>query len=392
MTDKQIKILLDKVYQNCTDNLTIHTPFAVCKDMLKSVKDLNGNILVISNLEFLIEIKKIKGNLDNVWFSTNCSVKSLVAEKLGMNINNIKKFIYNTKVSIEGIENMKFDIIIQNPPYNPNNLWKKFVEFGIKLLSDNGQMAVIHPNAWRTKTSHLKFFNKIKDNISELHMSKQEFNDAAVSTDWYIYCKNNKDIKSIKIVDLNQNTIKEIEKIETYADIVLSDIPMSIYNKITKIEHNNGIIIEKGWHEYENPQIENGKYKQCGGVGNNIGWTKGKFSYTDKPTKNQDKNKVVMKYVRKPEARYFDDNVGVFLGNYWLTENRNFNPESLVILLNSKMFWKIHLALLGYNQGEKYINTIYLKTLYFEGLNVKSEEELYSHYGLTDQEINWINS
>src|SRR5690606_34641892 len=127
-----------------------------------------------------------------------------------------------------GLEkNMKFDVIIQNPPYNPNNLWKKFVEFGIKLLSDNGQMAVIHPNAWRVKTSHLKFFNKIKNNISELHISRKEFKKAAVSTDWYIYCKNSKDIKSVKIVDSNQNITKEIKGIETYADIVLSDIPMS---------------------------------------------------------------------------------------------------------------------------------------------------------------------
>jgi predicted methyltransferase len=89
---------------------------------------------------------------------------------------------------------MKYDIIIQNPPYNPNALWKRFVTKGIDELSEDGLMLVIHPDSWRWSTRHKKLFDHIKVHISELHiMDYSAFPGVAISTDWYLYHKNNRE-------------------------------------------------------------------------------------------------------------------------------------------------------------------------------------------------------
>ena len=60
---------------------------------------------------------------------------------------------------------MKFDYIIQNPPYN-RNLHFKFLEKGIELLSETGKMTIIEPATWLINVknnSNKKKGNEIKD-------------------------------------------------------------------------------------------------------------------------------------------------------------------------------------------------------------------------------------
>lgn len=55
------------------------------------------------------------------------------------------------------------------------------------------------------------------------------------------------------------------------------------------------------------------------------------------------------------------------------------------------MLWKLFIEI----EGEKNLNahpTWLLKSLNFEGLTAQTEEGLYEHYGLTEAEINWIES
>lgn len=144
MNENNIKALLNRIYSETTDNLNIHTPFAICREMINSVKNLTGNILVISNLEFLIEIKNKLGNLNNVWYSSNDLNKQKVAEVLGVSINKIKKFIYNKEVSIEGIEqDMKFDVIVMNPPYGKLHI--PFLKYASEHRAENGEVVSIQP-------------------------------------------------------------------------------------------------------------------------------------------------------------------------------------------------------------------------------------------------------
>lgn len=280
-----------------------------------------------------------------------------------------------------------FDVIIQNPPYNPNNLWKKFVLKSIDQLKDDGQMVVIHPDSWRISSNHNKHFNNIKNHISELHIKGfKVFDNAEISVDWYIYNK----IKQNKCKIYYPDKLDILEIKDEIPIVSSTSIEYSIMNKICTKEDNNLIIKNTGFGEIYNNFIENGRYKQCGGKGRGTSWTKDDYHLTDEPTKHQFDDKVVITYCGKPRATYFskEDEIGVLRGFYWLTNN-----QSLPILLNSKMMWKILLIFSGekdHYKGLQNPSIKILRSLNFDGLNVQTEEELYEHYGLTDEEIEWI--
>lgn len=398
---EQYRLHLNRIYENSQDSHNIYTPLELCEEMINSLSDLNDDksILVISNLEFLIVLKsKIK--LDNVHYTTSCDIKKQVAISLGLNVNNIYNLEYNKEINLEIEKNMKFDYVIMNPPYNPNSLWKKFVLKGIDLLNDNGQMVAIHPDQWRTSSTHTKLCVHLKEHISELHINDYEIwkeQKVAIKTDWYLYNKQKQNNCNITYSNGDKETLnlKNIDKILRFSK---KSIQYQILNKIIS-ENDNGIIFEKGFNELYKPENHNpnGKYKQCGGSGNGTGWTKGNFILTDKPSKYQFENKIVMSYAGKPRATYFktEEQVGCLRANILLTDNINSNPESICLLLNSKLFFKIYLELLGTKPWIKNDDPTQVPTWFYRHINIEkcyftNDEELYKHFGLTQEEINWI--
>jgi hypothetical protein len=390
MNKTEIIESLNKIYLNSKVNHNILTPLQLCNEMINSINHLDGDILVISNLEFLIILKQKNVNLSNLYYATDCELKKKVAITLGININNIVKLQYNKEVEID--IDMKFDIVIQNPPYNPNALWKKFVEKGINMLKDDGQMVAIHPDSWRNSSKHNKLCLHLKQHISKLYITDfNSFPGIGISTDWYLYNKKiqhicninytNKDIENIKL-----SVNKRILRFST------NSIAGNIISKICTKE-NNGAILLNGFDAINNPHYDDGIYNQCGGLeGCNTEWVNGIFCKTHKPSKHQFEDKVVMCYARKPRAKFFskNDKIGVFRAYYWLTNN-----QSLPILLNSKLLWKIGIELTSSNNNKKNksvrgFERWFLQSLNFDDLNVQTEEELYKHYKLTEEEINWI--
>lgn len=395
MNKEEIIKSLNKVYENSKDSHNIYTPLELCEEMINSLSDLidNKSILVISNLEFLIVLKS-KINLENVHYTTSCDIKKQVAISLGLNVNNIYNLEYNKEISLGIEENMKFDYIIQNPPYNPNSLWKKFVEKGIDLLNTDGQMIAIHPDSWRISANNDKFCQHLKEHISLLNITEfNSFPGVGTSTDWYLYhkIKQNKCKVTYANGDIELLDLKSVQNILRFSN---KSIPYNILQKICT-KNNNGLIQQgrTGYHPlYKKHDPIKGIYKQCGTEGRGTNWTTDDFSLTVEPNENQFKNKVVMSYTRRPRAKFFCDTdaIGAVRVDYWLTDNK-----SLPILLNSNIVWKLGIELTTQEINRKTHSVLsfpywFLQSLNFDNLNVQTEEELYSHYNLTQDEISWI--
>ncbi len=380
---KNIIDRLNKIYSNSNSEHNIYTPLDLCDKMLNSLTDLSGDILVISNLEFLIQLKN-KITLDKVYYATDCELKKRVAINLGILPNNMLDLQYNKEVIIA--TDMKFDIVVQNPPYSivveekSKPIWHKFVEKGIDLLKDNGMMIAIHPASWRESDNFKGIKNVLKENVIELHICDYEpfkHLTEGLKVDWYLFQENYKGKQNIYYTDSTEGEILDLRNTDNILRISPTSIPYSILKKITLPNIDNGMILKKGWEKIS--IVENGKYKQ---------WLNSKIALTNIESSNQFTEKVVMACEGKHRAKYFNKNeeMGVIRGCYWET-----NIKNLPILLNSRMLWKIYLILADPDgKKQRGCPPWMLRTLNFEGLDVKTEAELYEFYQLTQEEINWI--
>ena len=68
----------------------IHTPYALCAEILKHIDTVDKDVLVLFNIEFLLELNI--SHCRSITFLTSCDVKEQIASKL-INKENII-FIY----------------------------------------------------------------------------------------------------------------------------------------------------------------------------------------------------------------------------------------------------------------------------------------------------------
>lgn len=80
--------------------------------------------------------------------------------------DNIDKIVLN-KI-YKRVEKMKFDVVIQNPPYN-GSLHLDFLEKGVDCLTETGKMVIIEPATWLInvrKNGNAKRYDAIKERIN----------------------------------------------------------------------------------------------------------------------------------------------------------------------------------------------------------------------------------
>jgi hypothetical protein len=146
--------------------------------------------------------------------------------------------------------NMKFDVIVGNPPYQkavgPSKkepIWDLFVEKSFSLLNEGGYLCLIHPSGWRNVDGRFKYIQKMileKDIIYlEIHNEKDGLKTFGAETRYDFYVIHNvKSNKSTKIKFQNgEEGIYDISNMEFIPNAGMRFIQ-------TLISHSNEMNIE----------------------------------------------------------------------------------------------------------------------------------------------------
>jgi len=196
-----------KIYVSDDDDKIVqmvHTPKQLCKEITTKLKehvDIRGKKILVLNVEFipyLLDAEELVVLCDNdkkVEF-----VNRLYPDAAFPQID-----VWEGCLLDYGELEMKFDVIVMNPPYQTNDdgkthpLWEKFVEKSLLLTKDNGYICNVHPSGWRDaagcfKKIQLELKSK-KIEYLEIHDREDGVKTFGMQTayDWYILqnCKGN---------------------------------------------------------------------------------------------------------------------------------------------------------------------------------------------------------
>ena len=133
---EKIKELVNKISKTdhtCEHNHHIHTPFELCSEYVKSV-ELSDSVLVLFNIEFLAVLHERCVDASKITFFTTCSATAAIASNK-----------YNVVTDINELKNMKFDVVVGNPPYQ-KGLAEEFVKLSMKVCT--GKIFMVIPYTW----------------------------------------------------------------------------------------------------------------------------------------------------------------------------------------------------------------------------------------------------
>ena len=125
---------------------SVHTPKNLIEEILNKI-NLNGTILVMYNVEFVISlVYTYDVNPDAITFYSDHENKNIIIKRLG-----VTKYI--TTLGTD----MKFDVVLGNPPYQDDstgnstkttNLYTPIFYKGLELVKPNGILSMIIPSDW----------------------------------------------------------------------------------------------------------------------------------------------------------------------------------------------------------------------------------------------------
>lgn len=359
------------------------------------------------------------------------------------------------------ISNNGFDIVIGNPPYGEiikenkkyfsNNfestegkfeIYKYFIEFGIKLTNIYGALSYITPNTWLKLNSFTKLRKIIFENYQLNTVSKCLFNvfdSATVDTNIFIITHGNN--KNINIIDENLQYLKSmefkednnyaisleeksktIEKIEE-SNITLNDIseiwqgliaygkkdqPRIYSSNIRKDDSWKKLLYGKDISKYE--IIWSGEYLQYG-----------EWLHRPRPSYIFEREKILVQRIRNPKLKNrivatIDNEQyvnGTGLSNILINDS-NYNIKFILGLINSKLinFWfkfyyqdvnikpeQLRTIPLPKKRNSELEKVIIQEVEYMLNNNKEAEanmqnidKAIYSIYGLSKEEINEVEN
>lgn len=197
----------------------------------------SGNFLVFIKNKLMRTLSDViidkeereKHILENMLYGIDIQAKNIVIASFRLDSNSKHNLnLVQHDALTHDYWNIKFDIIIGNPPYDASqnnqgkkgggdNLWDKFVIKSLDNLKDDGYLCYVHPTGWRkpqTEKSANKKINQVMFSKQILHLNmnntedgKRVF-DAGTRFDYYVM-QNAPVTKSTIVID-EENKVNKI--------------------------------------------------------------------------------------------------------------------------------------------------------------------------------------
>lgn len=196
---------------------------------------------------FLVEIVK---RLTYIYKYSEVDAKSRVFgyENRIKYVNYLRRRGYNNLYHVDTLKekiDMKFDVVIGNPPYQKKvgpkkteAIWPKFVEKSFDICKEGGYVSLIHPSGWRDVKGNFSFIKDLLKSKNIVYLNMNDFNTGkevfgvGTNFDWYTIenCQNVDDMTEINTVDgdiklFNTNTINYIPNglLDLYTNLVTKE-------------------------------------------------------------------------------------------------------------------------------------------------------------------------
>ena len=216
----------------------IRTPWELCTEIVEQIKHAvnnlsNTKVLVVDTVEFIPVLLSFGVNKCNITYVAPYEFKGKIAASLGATVVQESLLTWKT--------NMKFDVVVGNPPYQDGKDKTFFQKFVNASLAMSDTVAMIIPATWTAPSGkNKKFFSAITDNlIVYKFLARDAFPAVELSTCYFI-----SDKSSTGDISINGSKISKTTKI-TYLPSGDSSISLSIIDKM-KLKNNQPLIAKIG--------------------------------------------------------------------------------------------------------------------------------------------------
>ena len=315
---------------------------------------------------------------------------------------------------------MKFDVVVGNPPYQDgtrddqaNKLWPLFVNKSYKLLNNNGYIAMITPNGWMQPTADIgkgtgvnalsifndifKENNLILANIDSELIREKYFKGVGSTFSYYVmqkclYSGTTEFITSTGSIYVDISTINSLPKITSKES--LSVVKKMVGKPFLFVDQNHGL---GGLENAEAGTYNAEKKNKNGSISKNTTYTH-KIYHTNKDGGTYWHSEKLNPYATKPKViislsgtylPVYDNTAG--FSNMCLALICSTDSEAVraQTILSSKLFrfWVEMQKFSGFNP-RKLILTLPKVDL----TRAWTDAELYAHFNLTQEEIDYIEA
>ena len=302
--------------------------------------------------------------------------------------------------------NMKFDVILGNPPYQDNkpsgerkslstNLWTKFIDrCSHDLLKSNGYLAMVVPASWAAPTKNLSGGRKILSDIfavkNTIHINidpgiAKYFEGVGSTFSWFIL--QNKEYQGNTQLKLNyQNTLNV--DLREYQSLPRINNPLAFSINKKYFARIQGDVISGQYRTHEG-QYQAKKTKSFKHAAYHTPADGGRIWYMDKKHPNHDKPKVIISLSGKYQPVADTGTMGYtdMCLAYILKPGESL--DSVMSVLNSKLYHFI----MESNKWSGFNNKQVIRTFVFPELNqVYTDDQIYDQFDLTPEEKTFVNS